>query len=157
MRVDVRQKVALQHSLFSWGGSNQSTNVCNYKCKPQLTNQCWMPNSVKKGLGSAMRTGSYSIPLQRYPKTFYRFYIGYPLLWIRIKPYKPQSTLWIPQWREAADLKLTVRVSLKCYWRAVLMAVPKPLLGEIGIHHGLESCAEWLQANLRALIGEKGP
>ena len=38
-------------------------------CQPQLSNLWWMPNSVRMGFGTAMRTGS-SRRFKRYPTTY---------------------------------------------------------------------------------------
>ena len=47
-----------------------------------------MPNLVKKGLGSAMRTGSFR-PLQRYPKTTRVHVVHVPIQGLLGTPKKP--------------------------------------------------------------------
>ena len=71
------------------------------------------------------------------------FQVSFPLLRIRINQNKPKSAV------KGSPLEICIQVvgyRLNSLVEPILIAVPKPMQTEFGIHHKLESCAPLISA-----------
>ena len=126
--------------------------VCHFMCEPlqaslylvgllwyalrsQLYNLSSMPDSVCMGCGTAIETGS-SKRFKWYPTTV-EFQVGFSLLWIKAYP---GLSLYLVKGSCLETHIWVVGYHLNRLDEPVLMAVPKPMLTEFGIHYRLESC-----------------